>query len=387
MPSDTYTPYEAGLRALLERLGSDHARFTEALGYQQRLAENIAAARRYGDTEARRAGRAEIADRLNALALEALGVSYSALCRPEGMPRNAAPASTVLPDPPSESDPLALLAAALQARRLLLVWADVPFPPADRPPRSSAESIARWQERAAALPPLPFDFRHGAPWPLARLTPLSILSLDPTDRVERAFRYAGVPLMVARARGDVMARERHTLLKLGGDLERRSGLLLSREDVRAASNDPDKAHLLQEARRLVRGGAALVVAPAPSEAFRPMWRALLARPLREARHSFALGPTTFDWPAPLVRLEAEIGDVLTALIDRVIPPPLESPEAESLRRQLTEACENLRLIDERASEYVMSTDVPLQLIKERRRLRERIDELERRLGPGSEGER
>jgi len=118
-----------------------------------------------------------------------------------------------------------------------------------------------------------------------------------------------------------------------------------------------------------------------------MWRALLARPLREARHSFALGPTTFDWPAPLVRMEAEIGDVLTALIDRVIPPPLESPEAESLRRQLTEACENLRLIDERASEYVMSTDVPLQLIKERRRLRERIDELERRLGPGSEGER
>jgi hypothetical protein len=379
MTNDVYTPYETGLRALLRRLGGGHARYAEALTYQQRLAENVAAARRYGDTEARRAGRAEIVDRLNALALEALGASYSALCRPDDAPREAAP--------PLGGDPLALLAAAMQARLLLLVWAEVPFPPAEHPPRSPAEAIDRWQEQAEALPPLPFDFRHGAPWPLARLLPLTILSLDPTDRVERAFRYAGVPLAVVRTRRDIVARDRHSLLKLGGDLERRSGLLLSREDVRIASNDPDKAHLLREARRAVQGGAALVTAPEPGEAFGPIWHALLAWSLGEARHSFALGPASFDWPVPLVRLEAKIGDVLTTLADRVIPPPLESPEAESLRLQLAEARENLRLIEERASEYVMSTDVPLQLVKERRRLRKRIAELERRLGPDPDGER
>jgi len=46
---------------------------------------------------------------------------------------------------------------------------------------------------------------------------------------------------------------------------------------------------------------------------------------------------------------------------------------------LGEARENLRLVEERKSEYVMAVDVPLQLVREERRLRERIAELERRL--------
>lgn len=57
---------------------------------------------------------------------------------------------------------------------------------------------------------------------------------------------------------------------------------------------------------------------------------------------------------------------------------------ESLRRQLSEALENLRLLQERKAEYVMSTDVPLQLIKEERRLLERIEELEQAIGSKSE---
>jgi hypothetical protein len=52
---------------------------------------------------------------------------------------------------------------------------------------------------------------------------------------------------------------------------------------------------------------------------------------------------------------------------------------ESLTRQLKEAQENLALIEERMSEYVLSTDVPLQLIKEERRLESRIRWLERRI--------
>ena len=48
-------------------------------------------------------------------------------------------------------------------------------------------------------------------------------------------------------------------------------------------------------------------------------------------------------------------------------------ELASLRRQLAEARENLRLIQERKSEYVMGTDIPLQLVEEERQLLERVE--------------
>lgn len=51
----------------------------------------------------------------------------------------------------------------------------------------------------------------------------------------------------------------------------------------------------------------------------------------------------------------------------------------SLQRQLAEVRENLRLIEERKAEYVLETDVPLQIIKEERRLRATIAELETKL--------
>jgi hypothetical protein len=46
---------------------------------------------------------------------------------------------------------------------------------------------------------------------------------------------------------------------------------------------------------------------------------------------------------------------------------------------LAEARENLRLIEDRKAEYVLEVDVPLQLIKEERRWRDRIAELEGKL--------
>jgi len=51
----------------------------------------------------------------------------------------------------------------------------------------------------------------------------------------------------------------------------------------------------------------------------------------------------------------------------------------SIRRLLAEARENLRLIQERQAQYVVSTDIPLQLVKEERRLLNRIAELEQQL--------
>jgi len=57
----------------------------------------------------------------------------------------------------------------------------------------------------------------------------------------------------------------------------------------------------------------------------------------------------------------------------------QADDVASLRRQLAEARENLRLIEEREAEYVLGTEVPLQLVKEKRRLQERIAGLEARL--------
>ena len=54
-------------------------------------------------------------------------------------------------------------------------------------------------------------------------------------------------------------------------------------------------------------------------------------------------------------------------------------ELPLLRRQLAEAEENLGLIEERKAQFVLETDVPLQLVKEERRLTERIKEIEARI--------
>jgi len=76
---DAYARYEVGLTRLLARLEARHPRRSEALVYEQRLRENLAQARFYGDTETRRAERAEIVSRLNVLAQDALGISFNEL--------------------------------------------------------------------------------------------------------------------------------------------------------------------------------------------------------------------------------------------------------------------------------------------------------------------
>jgi hypothetical protein len=71
--TDAFSSYEHGLKALLERLGKDHPRYLEGLTLQTRLLENIAHARLYGDSEIRRAERAQIVDALNRLTLAVSG--------------------------------------------------------------------------------------------------------------------------------------------------------------------------------------------------------------------------------------------------------------------------------------------------------------------------
>ncbi len=88
--ADPYTPYETAMHTLLSRLGKDHSRYNEALIYQQRLNENLQGTRLYGDTETRRAERAEILARLNALTMKTLGTVFSDL---GGAPAAAAASS------------------------------------------------------------------------------------------------------------------------------------------------------------------------------------------------------------------------------------------------------------------------------------------------------
>jgi tetratricopeptide (TPR) repeat protein len=78
--------YETGLLQLLERIGQEHPSYQEALVYQQRLHDNFALSRLYGDTETLRAERSKIVDGLNRLALSTLGISFNELCN-QGAPK------------------------------------------------------------------------------------------------------------------------------------------------------------------------------------------------------------------------------------------------------------------------------------------------------------
>jgi hypothetical protein len=63
-----------------------------------------------------------------------------------------------------------------------------------------------------------------------------------------------------------------------------------------------------------------------------------------------------------------------------VPVDEQARIQSSLQRQLVEAQENLRLIEERASEFVERASIPLQLRKDESYWRDRIKDLEAKLG-------
>jgi hypothetical protein len=81
----------------------------------------------------------------------------------------------------------------------------------------------------------------------------------------------------------------------------------------------------------------------------------------------------------LPELERTARQMLEAEAQSDAPVTDRAREKTFLQRQLVEARENLRLIEDRKAEYVLEVDVPLQLIKEEQRLRDRIAELEAKL--------
>jgi len=72
-------------------------------------------------------------------------------------------------------------------------------------------------------------------------------------------------------------------------------------------------------------------------------------------------------------------NIITVTTQTTATPPVSNDELLSLQRQLDEARANLRLIQERKAEFVLSTDIPLQLVKEERDLGNRIAELEQQI--------
>jgi hypothetical protein len=77
---DIYTPYEQGLRELLNRLDTQaHPSYHTVQLLQQRLSDNIATSRRYGDTQTRRTERSDIILQLDQIAMAELNTSFSDL--------------------------------------------------------------------------------------------------------------------------------------------------------------------------------------------------------------------------------------------------------------------------------------------------------------------
>lgn len=88
--------YKKGVTLLLERLGSEHQRYTDVLILQARLLKNIEDTNRFGETEARRAEWAQIVNTLNQLALSTMEVSFNDLCEEAStQPQQSHPSSRI----------------------------------------------------------------------------------------------------------------------------------------------------------------------------------------------------------------------------------------------------------------------------------------------------
>jgi 3',5'-cyclic AMP phosphodiesterase CpdA len=210
--------------------------------------------------------------------------------------------------------PTALTQAA-RAGRLLILWGLPSFPLAERPPSNRAQALSQLSN-----PPAGWNPAGG----LVSLPPLPILSLDACDRLERAFAAAGVPLQVVRGRSDVPTAGRHSLLKLAGDLETRSGVVLSRAEMRTLQADPDRRHLLDEARRVAENGAVLLLSNDPASGdFRAWWSALA--PTFRGAALFAVGEPSAPWPAGVACLGPDLEAVSAGL--RAVPSPPRRPAA------------------------------------------------------------
>lgn len=96
--SDVLPPLETARRRcaiLIERIGQRHPSYQDALLYQHRLLDALQQVEKYGRTDTLLAESARVVERLNSLALAAIGVPFTELDNPDAAP---APAAGAGPD-------------------------------------------------------------------------------------------------------------------------------------------------------------------------------------------------------------------------------------------------------------------------------------------------
>jgi hypothetical protein len=217
--------------------------------------------------------------------------------------------------------------------------------------------------------------------------------------LELAFQEAGIALNRVVRSSDVsfIDPNRPTLVKLYGDAQQPDTLIVTEDDHYGLWRDRDKEDLLDEVRLALRRNVILFLGYNLSDPdFQLLWREVLDRAGRFPLGAYAIwsGLPEADvqmWRDrgiiiedvdPLQFLgEVSAQPVLTGRSEEAITAPagLALSSEPLILRQLAEARENLLLIQERKSQYVEETAIPLDLIKVERRTQKRIAELERQI--------
>ncbi len=148
-----------------------------------------------------------------------------------------------------------------------------------------------------------------------------------------------------------------------------------------SAGDPLLVRLYVEA-LTQQGERAALLGPEDLETLQPGLEQQVAA--RSGQHQDAAGNTVEQEPVGGSTYHIHIEQASSLAIGdgaRVVQGSARDAEAAaSLRHELAEAEANLALIRERKAQYVLEVDVPLQLVKEERRLLARIAELKARLG-------
>ncbi|MEM7032027.1 MAG: hypothetical protein AAF629_20910 [Chloroflexota bacterium] len=218
-----------------------------------------------------------------------------------------------------------ILQNAYQQTNLLVLWGWQPVALAQYEPPNRATAINQWQKAVQAA-----SGNKGASELLAQLPPLPILSLEPTTRLEMVFKQADIDCRIVLKQNDVVNRGGHSLIKLAGDLESRSGLVLSQTAIDDLTQLEDKRYLVTEAERIVNGGVLLLIGCDPSQAeFKAWWR-LIASALNP-KSIYGLGTTDDAWPNGVQRLDFDnIADLLWSVTANKVERPLNPQDKANL---------------------------------------------------------
>lgn len=216
------------------------------------------------------------------------------------------------------------LAAAWQTGRLAIVWGATPFDLAPEP-ASRPAIISQWQEQAKSLPGLGHDLD------LSQLPVAPILSLDPSDRLLRLFNRQQLRVSIVRDRDEVPQPGEHIFYPLAGDLARREGLVLTRQDLRQVwQNEIKQRWMLAPWLQAALQGAVLLLGVDPGHPTFAAWWADLLGPALAQQLVFASAEPGSVWPAGVIPIDAGVIAQLSALTPRKpqeepMPQPSPSP--------------------------------------------------------------